>query len=108
MSVIIIGGTFGIGLELAKKYLGKTNNLIILGRSEDKFAQIKNDLAHDGTNIICKRVDVTNTDETQNTLREIITNYSDLDLVVYSSGFYKPNNTFDAVSYTHLRAHETS
>ena len=95
MSVIIIGGTFGIGLELAKKYLGKTNNLIILGRSEDKFAQIKNDLANDSTNIICKRVDVTNTDETQNTLREIITNYSDLDLVVYSSGFYKPNNTFD-------------
>jgi len=53
MSVIIIGGTFGIGLELAKKYLGKTNNLIILGRSEDKFAQIKNDLANDSTNIIC-------------------------------------------------------
>ena len=95
MSVIIIGGTFGIGLELAKKYLGKTNNLIILGRSEDKFAQIKNDLANDSTNVICKRVDVTNADETQNTLREIITNYSDLDLVVYSSGFYKPNNTFD-------------
>ena len=38
---------------------------------------------------------MTNTDQTQNTLREIITNYSDLDLVVYSSGFYKPNNTFD-------------
>ena len=95
MSVIIIGGTFGIGLELAKKYLGKTNNLIILGRSEEKFVQIKNDLANNSTNIICKRVDVTNTDETQNTLREIITNYSDLDLVVYSSGFYKPNNTFD-------------
>ena len=95
MSVIIIGGTFGIGFELAKKYLGKTNNLIILGRSEEKFVQIKNDLANDSTNIICKRVDVTNTDETQNTLREIITNYSDLDLVVYSSGFYKPNNTFD-------------
>ena len=95
MSVIIIGGTFGIGLELAKKYLGRTNNLIILGRSEDKFAKIKNDLANESTSIICKRVDVTNTDQTQNTLREIITNYSDLDLVVYSSGFYKPNNTFD-------------
>ena len=40
MSVIIIGGTSGIGLELAKKYLGKTNNLIILGRSENKFIQI--------------------------------------------------------------------
>ena len=45
--------------------------------------------------LFVKRVDVTNTDQTQNTLREIITNYSDLDLVVYSSGFYKPNNTFD-------------
>ena len=94
MSVIIIGGTFGIGLSW-KKYLGKTNNLIILGRSEEKFVQLKNDLANDSTNIICKKVDVTNTDQTQNTLREIITNYSDLDLVVYSSGFYKPNNTFD-------------
>ena len=95
MSVIIIGGTFGIGLELAKKYLGKTNNLIILGRSENKFIQIKKDLFNDSTNIICKKVDVTNTNETQNALREIITNYGDLELVVYSSGFYKPNNTFD-------------
>ena len=51
-----------------KKYLGKTNNLIILGRSEEKFVQIKNDLANDSTNIICKRVDVTNTDETHKVL----------------------------------------
>ncbi len=95
MNVIIIGGTFGIGLELAKKYLGKTENLIILGRSENKFTQIKNDLANDDTNIICKKIDVTNVRETQNTLQEIISYYDNLDLVVYSSGFYKPNNTFD-------------
>ena len=61
MSVIIIGGTSGIGLELAKKYLGKTNSLIILGRSEDKFPQIKNELANDSTNIICKRFRLYNT-----------------------------------------------
>ena len=65
MNVIIIGGTFGIGFELAKKYLGRSKNLIILGRSEDKFQEITESLSNSTTNIITKKIDVTNLNETQ-------------------------------------------
>ena len=95
MNVIIIGGTFGIGFELAKKYLGRSKNLIILGRSEDKFQEITENLSNSTTNIITKKIDVTNLNETQTVLQNIIDQLGQLDLVVYSSGFYKPNNTFD-------------
>ena len=95
MNVIIIGGTFGIGFELAKKYLGRSKNLIILGRSEDKFQKITENLSNSTTNIITKKIDVTNLNETQTILQNIIDQLGQLDLVVYSSGFYKPNNTFD-------------
>lgn len=95
MNVIIIGGTFGIGFELAKKYLGRSKNLIILGRSEDKFQEITENLSNSITNIITKKIDVTNLNETQTVLQNIIDQLGQLDLVVYSSGFYKPNNTFD-------------
>ena len=95
MNVIIIGGTYGIGYELSKKYLGKVQNLIILGRSEERFAQIEEELKSSKTNVSAKKLDVTNIAETNRVLNQIINDIKKIDLVIYSSGFYKPNNTFD-------------
>lgn len=95
MNVIIIGGTYGIGYELSKKYLGKVQNLIILGRSEERFTQIEEELKSSKTNISTKKLDVTNISETNRVLNQIINDIKKIDLVIYSSGFYKPNNTFD-------------
>ena len=95
MNVIIIGGTYGIGYELSKKYLGKVQNLIILGRSEERFTKIKEELKSSKTNVSTKKLDVTNIAETNRVLNQIINDIKKIDLVIYSSGFYKPNNTFD-------------
>jgi short-subunit dehydrogenase len=95
MNVIIVGGTFGIGLELSKQYLDKAKNLIIIGRSENKFPDIKQYLLGSATNVITKKLDVTDLAQTQKVFQDIIDEFKQLDLVIYSSGFYKPNNTFD-------------
>ena len=95
MNVIIVGGTFGIGFELARKYLGKSKNLIILGRSEEKFPQIQSELSSTDTKVFTKKIDVTNLELSQKVIQEIIDDLGQIDLVIYSSGFYKPNNTFD-------------
>ena len=95
MNVIIIGGTYGIGYELSKKYLGKVQNLIILGRSEERFTKIEEELKSSKTNVSTKKLDVTNITETNRVLNHIINDIKKIDLVIYSSGFYKPNNTFD-------------
>jgi short-subunit dehydrogenase len=95
MNVIVLGGTFGIGFELAKKYLGKSKNLIILGRNDEKLNEIKNQFSGKNTNIITEKLDVTSLENTRNVLGKIIDELKQIDLVIYSSGFYKPNNTFD-------------
>jgi short-subunit dehydrogenase len=95
MNILIIGGTFGIGHELAKKYLGKSENLIILGRNEEKLGVIKEEFSTTDTNIITKKLDVTSLEECQKVIDLIISEIKKIDLVVYASGFYKPNNTFD-------------
>ena len=43
-TVIITGGTSGIGLATAKKFLEKNFNCMIVGRDEKKFAKIKSEL----------------------------------------------------------------
>ena len=95
MNVLIIGGTFGIGYELSKKYLGKVQNLIILGRSEERFNQINEELKSPETKVYTKKLDVTSISETSKVLSQVINDTKKIDLVIYSSGFYKPNNTFD-------------
>jgi short-subunit dehydrogenase len=41
MNVVIIGATFGIGYELGKKYLDQCDNLILLGRTQEKITKFK-------------------------------------------------------------------
>jgi len=41
MNVVIIGATFGIGYELGKKYLDQCDNLILLGRTQEKLQNLK-------------------------------------------------------------------
>lgn len=43
-TVVITGGTSGIGLATAKKFLAENYNCVLVGRSEKKFDEIKNEL----------------------------------------------------------------
>jgi len=95
MNTLIIGGTFGIGYELSKIYLKKSKNLIILGRNNEKLDEISKEFSNSQTNVITKKLDVTSIEQCKQTLTSIIDELGSLDLIIYSSGFYKPNNTFD-------------
>ena len=95
MNTLIIGGTFGIGYELSKIYLKKSKNLIILGRNDEKLDEISKEFSNSQTNVITKKFDVTSIEQCKQTLNSVIDELGLLDLIIYSSGFYKPNNTFD-------------
>ena len=95
MNTLIIGGTFGIGYELSKIYLKKSKNLIILGRNDEKLDEISKEFSNSQTNVITKKLDVTSIEQCKQTLTSLIDELGSLDLIIYSSGFYKPNNTFD-------------
>ena len=95
MNTLIIGGTFGIGYEISKIYLKKSKNLIILGRNDEKLDEISKEFSNSQTNVITKKLDVTSIEQCKQTLNSVIDELGSLDLIIYSSGFYKPNNTFD-------------
>lgn len=50
-SVLIVGGTAGIGLELARHYLGEGRQVVITGSDQDRTAGVAADLGGDCTGI---------------------------------------------------------
>ena len=85
MNVLIIGATFGIGYELAKKYLNTCDNLILLGRTQSKLEEIKQEFFSGKAKVSSENLDVTILDDCKNKLSNIIKNNSTIDKVIYLS-----------------------
>jgi len=94
MNVLIIGATFGIGYELAKKYLNTCNNLILLGRTKSKLEEIKQDFSNAKAKVFTESLDVTILEDCQNKISNIIENNPTIDKIIYCSGYYEPHDTF--------------
>jgi len=95
MNVVIIGATFGIGYELGKKYLDQCDNLILLGRTQEKLQNLKLEFNSKRTKISTFSLDVTDKVNSQKIINEIIKEFKTIDLAVYCSGYYEPHDTFD-------------
>ena len=80
--VLITGATSGIGLELAKKYGAMGAKLILLSRSQEKLEKIKVELEALRCNVDIHSVDVVDKAK----MREIITSYEHLDIVIANAG----------------------
>ena len=72
MNVVIIGATFGIGYELGKKYLDQCDNLILLGRTQEKVQNLKLEFNSKRTKISTFSLDVTDKVNSQKIINEII------------------------------------
>jgi short-subunit dehydrogenase len=95
MNVLIIGATFGIGYELSKKYLGQSENLILVGRTKEKLDNLKQEFQSPLTKISTYILDVTDKSNSKLILNSIVNKFQTIDLVVYCSGYYEPHDTFD-------------
>jgi short-subunit dehydrogenase len=95
MNVIIIGATFGIGYELGKKYADQCENLILLGRTQDKLQNLETEFNPKKTRISTFALDVTDKENSKRIINEIIKEFKNIDLAVYCSGYYEPHDTFD-------------
>jgi len=95
MNVVIVGATFGIGFEVAKKFLDHCDNLIIIGRTQAKLDSIKSELVSKNTKVLTLSMDVTNINQVKETMSRILNNVSSIDMFIYSSGHYEPHGSFD-------------
>jgi short-subunit dehydrogenase len=97
MNVLIIGATFGIGYELSKKYLDHCDNLILLGRTQEKLQNLKLEFNSRRTKVSTFSLDVTEKENCKRIISEIIQEYKKIDLVVYCSGYCGSAFRFSAV-----------
>ncbi len=81
-TVLITGGTSGIGLSLAKHLNMMNNKVIICGRREDRLNEIKRQ--NDG--IITKVCDVTNAQQRVDLAEWVCQNHPDLNMLINNAG----------------------
>lgn len=81
-TVLITGGSSGIGLEIAKQFLKRDNRVIITGRNEQKLQKAKEQLA--GLTVI--QNDVSNPDDIEKLYQRVAKDFPDLNILINNAG----------------------
>jgi len=85
----MVGGTSGIGLELARRFRAVGSTVVVGGRRTDVLEQ----LAEEGLGIV--EIDVTDADSVTRARDEVLGAHLDLDTVVTMSGTGLPEDLRD-------------
>ncbi|WP_374442642.1 SDR family oxidoreductase [Epilithonimonas sp.] len=81
-TVLISGGSAGIGLEIAKLLSEKGNKVIITGRNEERLKNAASQLK----NVTTIASDVSNAEDVENLINRIKTDFPDLNMVINNAG----------------------
>jgi len=90
-TILITGGTSGIGFEMAKEFLKLNNKVIITGRNEQKLQEVKGKL--DG--VVVLKSDVSNPDDIQKLYKQVAKEFPDLNILINNAGIMSNINLQD-------------
>ncbi|MBQ3347617.1 MAG: glucose 1-dehydrogenase [Synergistaceae bacterium] len=85
-TVIITGGTTGIGKATAIKFAENNYNVVITSRDSKKETDVKNEFKSKGLEVDFRVLDVTNEEQVQAVIKETVAKYGKLDVMVNNSG----------------------
>jgi len=99
-TILITGGTSGIGFEMAKQLLALGNTVVITGRSEERLAVAKAELGAAHT-FVC---DAANPDDIQRLHKHMTLNFPNLNMLINNAGIMHKinlqNHDYDAHGLT--------
>lgn len=84
-TVLITGGTSGIGLELARRFLSKGNQVIVTGRDQAKLARSERDLS----GVCAIRCDVSDPADVAKLHDRVLREFPALDVIVNNAGIMR-------------------
>gem|GEM_PF-73805 len=87
-TVLITGGSSGIGLEIAKRFLKRDNTVIITGRNERKLQQAREQF--EGLTVI--QNDVSNPEDIATLFQRIEKDFPDLNILINNAGIMRKIN----------------
>lgn len=82
-SVVITGGSRGLGLVLARQFAREGAHLTLLARDETELAQAKEELGNETLTVSC---DVGNRQQVQDAIRQVIDRYGKIDVLINNAG----------------------
>ena len=91
---LITGGTSGIGLECAKKFLVNKINVILVGRNKDKYIEARKYLKSFITkDVFCDfiQADISSAKNCKSVIDTVIEKYKKLNILVNNAGIYLEN-----------------
>ena len=91
--ILVTGGTSGIGLEIAKKFLSLGAKVTITGRNIDKLNAIKKEIQNES--LFVTEWDISSTNIIDEKVDETIEKMGKIDILINNSGIYAPNNFFN-------------
>ena len=84
-TILITGGSAGIGLALAKAFVEAQNQVIICGRNEEKLAAVKADFP----DIATKRCDLAQKSERSELVTWVLAHYPAINVIINNAGIFE-------------------
>lgn len=96
-TVIVTGGSKGIGENIVKYLAGKYNIILNYNKSEDKAREIANYLNNNGCNIITFKADVSKREEAKKLVEFTIEKFGQIDILINNAGISQ-TKTFNDIT----------
>ena len=81
-TILITGGTSGIGLEMVKRFIKLRNKVIITGRNKEKLNQVESELR----DVICYQSDASNPDDIKKLAGRLESEFPELNILINNAG----------------------
>lgn len=87
-TVLITGGSAGIGFAIAKQLSAKNNHVIIIGRNQERLQKAAAEL----TNVTAINADISNAEDVDRLVKVLVSEHPALNIVINNAGAAQLNN----------------
>jgi len=85
-TVFVTGGSRGLGLLLAREFVGRGSKVAIAARDKDELSRAEQQLRQDGGEVLTIEADMTMRDEAEASVRKIEQHFGSVDVLVNNAG----------------------